>query len=250
MSFPLIVDGLPLGILCALFLASILYAAVGHGGASAYLAVMGFAGMAPPEMRPIALVLNIGVSLLALIAFARRGYFQQKIFGPLALVSMPAAFLGGWLQLPDPIFKMVLAAALLLGAWRLTFRPDSGGGRIRAPSLWALIALGLSIGLLSGLVGIGGGIFLTPLLILFRWSSSKCAAAISAAFIFVNSVAGISGFLVQGGVVPMIALAWLPVVLTGALLGAGWGSRRAQNLSLQRALAVVLVVAAAKFMVV
>jgi uncharacterized protein len=233
-----------------LFFASALYASVGHGGASAYLAVMGLAGIAPTEMKPIALSLNIAVSFLALIAFVRAGHFRGKLFWPLAVASIPAAFLGGWLQLPDPIFKWILAAALLFGAWRLAFGKKSDDAEIHNPNIIALIGLGAGIGFLSGLIGIGGGIFLTPLLILFHWSHSKTAAAISAAFIFVNSISGLTGFLVKGGDIPIETTHLLPAVLLGGYLGAHWGSRRAQNPALLRALALVLVIAAAKFLIV
>ncbi len=227
-----------------------LYASVGHGGASAYLAVMGLAGFAPLEMKPIALSLNIAVSALALIAFLRAGHFRAKLFLPLAISSVPAAFIGGWLQLPNPIFKWILAAALLFGAWRLAFGKKTDNEEIRSPNIILLIALGISIGFLSGLIGIGGGIFLTPLLILFHWSNSKTAAAISAAFIFVNSISGLAGFLTKGGVIPDKALYLLPAVLLGGYIGAHWGSNRAQNPALMRALALVLVIAAAKFLIV
>ncbi|MES2981764.1 MAG: sulfite exporter TauE/SafE family protein [Verrucomicrobiota bacterium] len=237
-------------IFVGLFFASALYASVGHGGASAYLAVMGLAGMAPAEMKPIALSLNIAVSLLAMIAFVRAGYFRGNLFWPLAAASIPAAFLGGWLQLPDPIFKWILAAALVFGAWRLAFGKPSEDAEIRSPKIMVLIALGFGIGLLSGLIGIGGGIFLTPLFILFHWSNSKTAAAISAAFIFVNSISGLAGFIVKGAEIPIQTFYLLPVVLIGGMIGANWGSRRAQNPALLRALALVLVIAAAKFMIV
>lgn len=237
-------------IFLGLFFASALYASVGHGGASAYLAVMGLAGLTPIEMKPIALSLNVAVSLLALIAFVRAGHFRGNLFWPLAAASVPAAFLGGWLQLPDPIFKWILAAALLFGAWRLAFGKQSEDAEIRSPNILALIALGIGIGLLSGLIGIGGGIFLTPLFILFHWSNSKTAAAISAAFIFVNSISGLAGFLVKGGEIPTQTSYLLPVVLLGGMIGAHWGSRRAQNHALLRALALVLVIAAAKFLIV
>ena len=240
-----------LAIVCiGLLLASMLYASVGHGGASAYLAVMGLAGFAPLEMKPIALSLNIAVSALALIAFLRAGHFRAKLFLPLAISSVPAAFIGGWLQLPNPIFKWILAAALLFGAWRLAFGKKTDNEEIRSPNIILLIALGISIGFLSGLIGIGGGIFLTPLLILFHWSNSKTAAAISAAFIFVNSISGLAGFLTKGGVIPDKALYLLPAVLLGGYIGAHWGSNRAQNPALMRALALVLVIAAAKFLIV
>lgn len=237
-------------ILVGLFFASALYASVGHGGASAYLAVMGLAGMAPVEMKPIALSLNIAVSLLALIAFVRAGHFRGNLFWPLAAASIPTAFLGGWLQLPDPIFKWILAVALVFGALRLAFGKKSEDTEIHTPNIIALVGLGASIGFISGLIGIGGGIFLTPLLILFHWSNTKTAAAISAAFIFVNSISGLAGFIVKGGEIPIQTTYLLPAVLLGGLIGAHWGSRRAQNPALMLALALVLLIAAVKFLIV
>ena len=250
MLFEILTSDPPLALGLAFFLAAALFASVGHGGASAYLAVMGLFGMVQAEMKPIALALNIAVSLVALIAFARAGHFRGRLFWPLAATSVPAAFLGGWLQSPEPVFKLLLAAALSFGAWRLAFGRRTDETNLQAPRLPALLTLGLVIGFLSGLIGIGGGIFLTPLLILLRWSSAKSAAAISAAFIFANSCSGIAGFMLKGNAIPSQAWTLLPLVLAGAWLGSLWGSRRAQVLALQRALAAVLIVAAAKFAII
>ncbi len=234
----------------AFLLAAALYASVGHGGASAYLAVMGLVGMAPAEMKPIALVLNTVVSLVALLAFARAGHFRFGLFWQLVVASVPAAFIGGWMESPKPVFKVILAAALVFGAWRLTFRRMEGEYALHEPRTVVVSGLGLSIGFLSGLIGIGGGIFLTPLLILFRWAPAKPAAAISAAFIFANSLSGLCGFLIKGQSVPSPTWLLLPVVLGGAWIGSAWGCRRFRALPLQRALAIVLVVAAAKFVII
>lgn len=243
-------DVSPLPLLIAAFLAaSALYASVGHGGASAYLAVMGFAGMLPLEMKPIALTLNIAVSAMALVMFARAGYFQGTLFWPLALASVPAAFLGGWLQSPDAVFRIILALALLFGAWRLAYGSKTDVQEVRVPHPACLTGLGLGLGFISGFIGIGGGIFLTPLLILFRWSPAKPAAALSAAFILANSLSGLGGFLLKGGTVPSLTWMLLPAVMIGGWLGAGWGSGKARSPALRQALAVVLVVAATKFLV-
>ena len=232
------------------FGASMLYASVGHGGASAYLAVMGIIGMAPEEMKPIALTLNIAVSGVALFLFVRAGHFDIPLFIPLAMASIPAAFLGGWLQSPEPVFKLILAAALIVGAWRLHAAPTETGKPDMKPSVPVLLAIGAAIGFLSGLVGIGGGIFLTPILVIFRMAPAKAAAAVSAAFIAVNSVSGISGFLLRGGDVPASVWPLLPCVLVGAWIGSWWGSGRARIPALRRSLATVLVLAAAKFLII
>lgn len=230
--------------------AAALYASVGHGGASAYLAVMGLAGMAPVEMKPIALFLNIAVSAVALGNFVRAGHFKATLFWPLAAASVPAAFLGGWLQSPEPVFKLILAAALVVGAWRLLSAPAESE-KILSQARWpALLAIGGGIGFLSGLVGIGGGIFLTPVLVIFRWAPAKVAAAISAAFIAANSCSGLSGFILKGGQIPAMAWGLLPCVLAGGWFGSRWGSGRAPVPALRRTLAAVLFVAAAKFVII
>ena len=239
--------GSPLALGLAFFLAAALYASVGHGGASAYLAVMGLLGMAPAEMKPIALTLNIAVSLLAFTAFRSAGHFRPRLFWPLAAASVPAALVGGWLQSPEPVFKVILAAALIVGAWRLVCGCKMDEATLREARWPTPMMLGLAIGFLSGLIGIGGGIFLTPLLILWRWCPAKPAAAISAAVICVNSLAGLTGFLATGRAVPELAWFLLPAVLAGGWLGARWGSHRAGSPALLRALAAVLVMAAAKF---
>lgn len=234
----------------AFLAASALYASVGHGGASAYLAVMGLCGMAPVEMKPIALVLNIAVSAMALLHFARAGHFDARLFWPLVMASLPAAFLGGWLQSPDAIFKLILAAALVVGAWRLLVATPESTEKIH-PARWpALFVIGGVIGFLSGLVGIGGGIFLTPLLVILRWAPAKTAAALSAAFIAANSCSGIGGFMLKGGQVPAMAWALLPCVLVGGWVGSRWGSGSAPSIALRRSLAAVLVIAAAKFVII
>ena len=243
-DFPLLLLGL------AFFAASMLYAAVGHGGASAYLAVMGLAGLAPATMKPAALTLNIAVAALALVMFARAGHFRGRLFWPLAATAVPAALVGGWLQSPDPIFKLILAVALLFGAGRLAFGGGVGDCPAGKPGWAAVLALGGALGFLSGLSGLGGGLFLTPRLILFGWAAAKPAAAVSAAFILANSLAGLGGFLARGGAVPTLAWMLLPAVIAGGWLGARWGSGAARSLALRRSLAAVLLVAAAKFAIV
>lgn len=230
--------------------AAALYASVGHGGASAYLAVMGLAGMVPTEMKPVALLLNIAVSFVALGNFVGVGHFKANLFWPLATASVPAAFLGGWLQSPDPVFKIILAAALLVGAWRLLAAPADSGKSVRHVGWPALLGIGGGIGFLSGVVGIGGGIFLTPILVIFRWAPAKVAAAISAAFIAANSCSGLFGFIFKGGQIPAMAWGLLPCVLVGGWFGSRWGSGCAPVPALRRALAAVLVLAAAKFVII
>ena len=234
----------------ACFLAAALYSSVGHGGASAYLAAMGFAGIAPLVMKPSALVLNVFVSGLALWFFGKAGHWKGRLFWPLAVASVPAAFLGGWLDVSEPVFKVILAAALLFAAWQLAFFRKPADAEIRHLPPWGAALLGGGLGFLSGLVGIGGGVFLTPLLILLRWADTKTAAAISAAFILVNSVSGLLGYTVRGGDLPALAGWLLPGVVAGGMIGSFWGSRKAPPILLRRCLALVLASAAVKFAVI
>lgn len=236
-------------IMFAFFLVAALYAAVGHGGASGYLAVMALAGMAPAVLRPTALVLNLCVSLIGTILFFRAGYFRWRIFVPLVATSIPLAYLGGTIHLAAEWFHLLLACALGFAALRLVL-PLRGESSPGTPPLAALLALGAGIGLLSGLVGVGGGIFLTPLLVLFCWSDTRTAAALTAPFIFVNSAAGLLGQF-HSQIQVAVGLPWMIVaVLLGGSLGALWGSGRAHLPQLRLVLAVVLVVACVKLIVI
>ncbi len=233
--------------LLALLLVSALYGSVGHGGASGYLAVMALLAFPPGALRPTALVLNVAVSALATVAFFRAGHFRFALLWPFAVMSIPCAWLGGRLELSPATFNVLLGATLAFVAVRLLMPARSGAdGEIRRAPLRASLPLGGVLGLASGLVGVGGGIFLTPLLILARWADAKKAAAVSAPFIFVNSLAGLAG---QGEVVARLPSGWpwyVVAVLGGGALGAWWGSERASVARLRPALAVVLAVASLK----
>lgn len=234
-----------LWILPALFVVAALYGAVGHGGASGYLAVMALAALSPAMMRPTALVLNVAVSLIGTILFFRAGHFRGSLFWPFAVFSIPLAFLGGTIKLPPGIFHLLLAVALVLAAARLVL-PQRHYDIRKAP-FWAVAVSGCAMGLLSGLIGVGGGIFLTPLLIFCRWADAKTAAAVSAPFILVNSLAGLGGLGPQG--ISAIAPVWplmIAIVLFGGSLGAAWGSGAASLKGLKCALSLVLLVAASK----
>ncbi len=230
-------------------LVAALYASVGHGGASGYLAVMALAGVAPVAMKPTALTLNLAVSLVGTVLFFRAGHFAWRLFWPFAAVSIPFAWLGGRLDVPAGLFHGLVSAALAFAALRLLL-PAPAAADLRRPSVAAVVLAGAAIGLLSGLIGVGGGIFLTPLLLLFRWADVKTAAAVSAPFIFVNSAAGLAGNAASLYQLPS-AWPWLAaVVVAGGFLGARWGSGLARPLHLRPALAAVLAIAAVKLMVI
>lgn len=230
-----------------LFLAaSLLYSSVGHGGASAYLAIMALAGLEPAVMRPTALILNVVVASLAVVRFGRAGQLPLRTLLPFLAGSVPLAFVGGAIVLPATFYKVLVGAMLLVGAvqlWRTAARQaDSALAVPRLPA----IAIGAAVGLLAGLTGTGGGIFLTPLLLFLAWSPARTAAGLSAGFILCNSLAGLAGNLAGVGFVPPALALWVPVVALGALAGTELGVRRFSPTALRRALALVLIVAGLK----
>lgn len=236
-----------LWILPCFFLAALLYGSVGHGGASGYLAVMAFAGLAPTVMRPTALTLNLLVAGMGAIAFLRAGHFQGRFFWPFALTSVPLAWWGGRMHLPESGFKLLLGLALACAAVRF-FLPVPDESRLRSAPMAAMLVAGALIGLASGLVGVGGGIFLTPLLLLCRWCGTRTAAAVSAPFIVVNSLAGLAGNPASLQSLPSWWTAAAAVVVLGGWAGSRWGSGLARIPHLRTALALVLLVASTKLL--
>jgi len=246
-------DGAVIALLGAgMLLAAFGYASVGHGGASAYLAAMALAGIAPAEMRPVALLLNVLVSSLATWKFKRAGHFNWSLFWPFAIVSIPMAYIGGALTLPGHTYKMLVGLVLLYAAWQLWHSATRGEEMrsVRQPPLPAAMGIGAGMGLLSGLTGVGGGIFLSPLLLMLGWAGTKETSAIAAPFILVNSIAGLAAHFVAKGVampayVPLLGAA----VVAGGWLGAEYGARRFSNPLVRRVLAVVLALAGGKMIV-
>ena len=227
------------------------YAAVGHGGASAYLAAMALAGIAPAEMRPVALVLNVLVSSLATWKFYRAGHFRWPLFWPFAAAAIPLAYVGGAITLPGQAYKVLVGVVLIYAAWQLWRSARAGAEmrELRQPPLAAAMAIGGAMGLLAGLTGVGGGIFLSPLLIMLGWAGTKQTSAVAAPFILVNSVAGLAAiFVTQGLALPGYVWFLAPAVLAGGWLGAEYGSRRFANPVVRRVLAAVLALAGAKML--
>ena len=236
-----------------MLVAAFVYASVGHGGASAYIAAMALAGIAPQEMRPVALQLNVLVSAIATYKFYRAGYFRWHLFWPFAATSIPCAFLGGALTLPGNIYKVLVGLVLLYAGWQLWL-----SGRIgdelrpeRRISVLAAIAIGAAMGLLSGLTGVGGGIFLSPLLLVLGWAGTKQTSAVAAPFILVNSLAALAaGYAAKAAVSPDYVWVLAVAVLAGGWVGAEYGSKRFANPLVRRVLGVVLVVAGGKMVLV
>lgn len=227
-------------------LAALLYSSVGHGGASGYLAVLALAGTATAVMRPTALLLNLVVAGLGTIQFARAGHFRWGLAWPFILAGIPMAYLGGRLSLPETVYRPVIGVILLLSAFRFMITLQAADTTRSTPSPAVRVAVGASLGFLAGLTGVGGGIFLSPLLLLLGWANLRTTAATSAVFILVNSLAGLAGFIHGGGVLPDTAGSWLAVTAVGGLIGSTLGSVHLGRATLRLLLAVVLGVAGAK----
>ncbi len=230
----------------AFALAAALYASVGHAGASAYIAIMALYGVAPDTMRPVALALNVVVASFGLARYLRAGQFRWRVLWPFLLGALPMAFLGGAVTLPAEWFKRLVGAVLLLAAARLLWPGDAAAGRApRDPPVLAGIGAGAGIGLLSGLTGTGGGIFLSPLLIFAGWAHPKASAGVAAAFILGNSLAGLAGRGVALGSLPASLPLYAGAVLAGALVGTQLAITR-PSAFLLRALGLVLAIAGLK----
>src|SRR5438552_1615300 len=237
-----------LAALAALVLAAaVLYSSVGHAGASAYLAAMGLFGVAPAAMRPAALVMNVVVATAGTWRFASAGVVPWRLLTPLCAASVPAAFVGGAVQLPARVYAPLLALTLVFGAWRLWAQLERADLR-PAPGARVLLAVGAGFGLLAGLTGIGGGIFLSPTLILAGWETPRRTAGASVTFILANSIAGLLGHLSTAGRVPPGTALLAAVALAGGLWGSWLGAHRLPPLAIRRLLAVVLVVAGVKLL--
>lgn len=228
-----------------IFLVAVLYSSVGHAGASGYIAVMSLLSLSPAVIKPTALALNILVASIATVQFVRAGHFSWPVFWPFALLAAPFAFVGGYVELPAHAFKVVVGIILLYSAARFLFASQVEKPVTVPPRVTAL-ATGAVIGFLSGLTGTGGGIFLTPLLLIMGWAHAKPAAAVSALFILLNSSAGLLGNLSSTKSLSPYILPLLAAAALGGLIGSHIGSRRLAHSGIKRFLAVVLLIAGTK----
>jgi len=236
-----------------MLVAAFLYASVGHGGASAYIAAMAIVGIAPAEMRPTALQLNVLVSAIATVKFYRAGHFRWPLLWPFAVASIPAAYLGGAITLPGSAYKILVGLVLLYAGWQLWWSARAGDELrpVRQVPMPLAILIGGVLGVLSGLTGVGGGIFLSPLLLLLGWAGTKQTSAVAAPFILVNSLAALAAGFVRNPTPPPDYAWWLmAAVLLGGWAGAEYGSRRFANPLIRRVLAVVLAIAGGKMVLV
>ena len=231
-----------------LFLVAFLYASVGHGGASGYLALMAIFSIAPEVMKPTALLLNLFVSLTSFIQFYRGKHFIWKIFLPLALASVPMAFIGGMLVIDASIYKKILGIFLLIPVARFLFFANTPASELKESNTGLSLLIGAVIGFLSGLIGIGGGIILSPILLFLKWTDQKQTAAISALFIFVNSLSGLAGQYSKGIQFNSNMVWYVVIAFAGGLLGAYFGALKFKQTILKNVLAVVLLLAVYKLL--
>jgi uncharacterized protein len=229
-----------------IFLAAALYSSVGHAGASGYLAAMALFGLAPQIMKPTALALNILVATLTAIVFYRAGLPDWRRLWPFLLGSVPLAFVGGAVGLPGTAYRIIVGLILVVSAVRLVWGSGDGVARAGHAPVSVAAVCGGGIGLLSGLTGTGGGIFLSPLLIFTRWATTRQASGMSAAFILANSVSGLAGHLASVRFLPASIAVWAVAAVGGGALGSLYGSRRFATRTLQRLLAAVLLTAGLK----
>ena len=239
-------DTAQLAFLClAIAMIAFLYSSVGHAGASGYIATMTLLGLAATVIRPTALVLNVLVATIGSFQFWRAGHFSWKLFWPFALLSVPAAYLGGYIQPSASILRILIGLVLLFSAARLIFRRGDPAETV-APSKPTAVGVGAGLGFLSGLTGTGGGIFLTPLLLFCRWAHIRQAAAVSAVFILVNSIGGLVGYFTAVRSLPVLGLYLAIPAIIGGAIGSHLGSRRLPVRAISILLAIVLAIAGTK----
>lgn len=229
-----------------IFIVAMIYASVGHGGASGYLAVMALFSLHPETLKPTALMLNIVVAGIGTYLYCSAGQFSWRVFWPFVLTSIPMSFLGGTFSLPPEYYRPVLGLVLFYAAWRLFVRRKEEDYDARPPALPLALVVGGVLGFSSGVIGVGGGIFLSPLMILLRWARVRDVSGIAALFILVNSISGLSGHMSSLQHVPDSAPLLAGMALIGGTIGALCGSRHLPVATILKAMSVMMVLAGGK----
>lgn len=230
------------------FLLAVLYSSVGHGGASGYLALMALFSFSPEFMRPSALVLNIFVSTIAFISYYRNSHFRFSLLLPFIITSVPFAFVGGMINIKPETYKILLGIFLIIAIARMVYTPGIKTEEITQINKPLAYVIGVLLGFMSGLIGIGGGIILSPIIILMKWGTQKQTAAVSAAFILVNSISGLGGQFSKGiELAPEIGY-MLAAAIAGGFIGSYMGSYRITEKTLKYALSLVLTFASFKLL--
>lgn len=230
------------------FIVAFLYSSVGHGGASGYLALMGVFHFAPDVMKPTALIMNIIVSLMAFIQYARTTSLNRKLFLLLVAGSMPAAFLGARIDVDPFLYKKILAVLLLLPVARLLGIFGRPAAEKKQFDPYLVVIIGIVVGFVSGMIGIGGGIILSPVILFLGWAEMKQTAIISSLFIFLNSVSGLFGLFTKGFSIDPAIYLWIGIAVAGGMLGAYYGSKKFENTLLKKILGIVLLIASVKLL--
>lgn len=230
-----------------IFCAAFIFSSVGHGGATAYLAAFALMGVAPESMRPAALFLNVLVASIALYRFYKVSAFNWPLFWPIALLSVPLAYVGGQVDLPSQLYKTLVGLTLIYAAWTIYRHASKSEIEVIQPvKRPILMVLGAGLGFLSGLTGVGGGIFLSPILLTLNWAKTKVISGIAAAFILVNSIAGLLGVLSKNPSLPNGLIYYAIAAALGGLIGAEYGSKRLNNAKIRQMMALVLLFAGVK----
>ena len=225
---------------------SFMYSAVGHGGASGYLAMMSLFGFVPETMKPTALLLNLFVAAISFFHYAKAGNFNKRLFLVFALASIPLAFVGGLVEVDPSIYKKILSVLLVFAILKMLNVFGKESSQVKEVKIWQGLSVGGFIGFFSGLIGIGGGIILSPIILIMKWGRMKEAAAVSALFIWVNSAAGMGGQLLSGLKIDPQAFILVAIAIVGGFLGGYLGSKKFNNRNLRYLLAVVLISACIK----
>lgn len=229
-----------------IMLIAFFYSSVGHGGASGYLALMALFGFAPESIRYYALILNLAVSAIAFISYFRAGFFRWRQIAPFLVTSIPAAYIGATFSINPTVYKIILGIMLLLAVTRMLLIRNSENNVTHDPPLLLALGIGLVLGLVSGIIGIGGGILLSPILILSKYARIKEASAASALFIFLNSASGMAGLMTSQFIFQSNIIFWILGVMMAGLVGSAMGSRTFSELNLKRVLSIVLLAASIK----
>ena len=229
-----------------LMLIAFFYSSVGHGGASGYLALMALFGLAPDSIRYYALILNLVVSAIAFISYFRAGFFRWRQIAPFLITSIPSAYIGATFSINPTAYKIILGIMLLLAVTRMLLIRNSENNVTHDPPLLLALGIGLVLGLVSGIIGIGGGILLSPILILSKYARIKEASAASALFIFLNSASGLAGLMTSQFIFQANIFLWILGVMIAGLVGSAKGSRTVSELKLKRVLSMVLLAASIK----
>jgi uncharacterized membrane protein YfcA len=234
----------------AVFLAALLFASAGHSGASAYLAILGLAGFTPEVMKPTALALNVVVASIASYKFGKAGYFSWRLFWPFAAASIPMAFLGGTIPLTGRLYSLITGAVLFYAAYRMiTTHTALEDDEEKPPQVWLALLIGGTAGFVGGLIGMGGGVFLSPILLLMGWAGPLAIAGTASVFILVNSVSGLLGHWATMMTLPPEIPLWGLTVLIGGWIGATYGSQHFSGTTVRRILGTVIFIASLKMLI-